>query len=141
MKKALVFLSLVLAIAAQAEITAKSISKLKIPGERVSGQCAKYAFCLNYELFARDVEARAIAYVWDVSKPAHAIVLFKLGAQWWGIDNERDSAVRVTGDTDLARAQSFDASAIRLQTASYYHGYKVAGYLAELAKVNSKSRR
>lgn len=135
MKKALVFLSLLAAISAQAEITAKSISKLKIPGERVSGQCAKYAFCLNYELFARGVEARAIAYVWDVSKPAHAIVLFKLGNQWWGIDNERDSAVRVRGSTDLARAQSFNRFALRLQTESYYHDYKVVGYLKELAKL------
>lgn len=138
MKKALVFLTLVLAFSANAEITATNVSKLRIPGERVIGQCAKYAFCLTYELFKRGVDARAVAYVWDGSgrKPAHAIVLFKLGAQWWAIDNQGDFAVRVSGDTDLARAQSFDASAIALQTASYYHGYKVAGYLKELAKLS-----
>jgi hypothetical protein len=118
-------------------LTPAEIAAWKIPGEckgePANQQCAKYAFCLNLRLAEAGVEAHALAYHWsrEAGAVTHAVVFFKLGAQWWAIDNQDDTAVKVAGKTDLAKMKCFDHRAWKIQGQPFY---KDSGrYLTELA--------
>lgn len=112
-------------------LTPKEVSKFKIPGQRSQDQCLQYAFCLNYLLFTKGVESRAVAYAWS-KHSSHAVVLFQLAGQWYLIENEHDTAVSVSGRTDLERIQCFDARASSVRVGSELTGAEMTAYLFKL---------
>lgn len=138
--KTVFILSLFLAANALAT-TPEQIASWTIPGEckgkPANQQCAKYAFLLNLTLAERGIESKALAYHMstDLSQTTHAVVLFKLGNQWYCIDNENDTPVKVSGKTELAMVKKFDPNAVKIQASAHY---KDSGrYLLELANVRA----
>jgi hypothetical protein len=136
--KRLILVFLLVATKALA-LTPAEVAALKIPGEcpgqPPNQQCARYASLLNFVLLEKGMESHALAYHWshDPADKTHAVVLFKAGKDWFCIDNQLDTPVRVQGKTDLAKVKCFDRKAWKIQTTPFYK----AGpeFVAELATI------
>lgn len=111
--------SLVLSSSCSA-LSLQDIADWKIQGERQPGKCAQYAFSLNYRLSQQGIESTMIAYDWNKRKPyGHALVIFSLNDNWYGIDNETDKPKQLKGNTDLERVQSFDRRAYQTREINF----------------------
>jgi len=118
-----------------ADLTPKQVSALQIPGQRSRGQCLRYAWSLNYVLFAKGMESKLLAYWHTPGLRGHAVVVFKSGGQWYLIENEKDRARPIKGKTDLERCQEFDSRAFGLYEDGFgWTGEDAAKWLIPLKK-------
>lgn len=100
----------------QQPVTAATVASWRIPGEHENGRCYTYAIALQLRLQEQGIPARIVGGYWKGTKTGHAVVLFWIGGQCYLLENERDQAMPVHGNSDLKRFRCFRPDIARVES-------------------------
>ena len=78
------------------------IAVLRNPYYQRHGFCEQYANCLLEVFNAIGRSAWRVDYEWrapDGTTGIHAVVMWKIGRQWWCMDSQEEEPVKVSGRT------------------------------------------